>query len=82
MNHSNAPWSEDEVKSLNDFQKAGCFHPFTGTRGPNGEETVLIATPAGWVEYEGGPVVQTWAHQFMADGSWRENPVFKVLGGP
>lgn len=64
------PWTEDQVASLNLFQSEGRFHPFTGKRKENGEETVLIATKDGWVEELGGPVVQTWAHAFMADGSW------------
>jgi len=71
MSRVDAPWSEEQVASLNAYQKAGVMHPFTGTRKPNGDETILIATPAGWVEEEGGPVVQTWAHDFMANGAWR-----------
>lgn len=72
---SNAPWTDDQVASLNGYQQAGFVHPFTGGRGPGGEETVLIATKDGWVEREGGPVVQTWAHPFMADWSWQDaNP--------
>lgn len=148
--HSNAPWTQEQVASLNGFQHCGMMHPFTGERkyremtmeklfslkpgdqyrvywckddnpeylrfdyaiqtvveindeylwaddhnewrregiislDSNGldtsrgiasffevdDETILIATTDGWVEREGGPVVQTWAHQFMADGSWR-----------
>lgn len=66
-----APWTDDQVASLNGYQTCGHMHPFTGTRGPNGEETVLIATKEGWIEKEGGPVVQRWAHPFMADWTWR-----------
>lgn len=65
------PWTADQVESLNAFQQCPHVHPFTGERGPNGEETVLIATPDGWIEHVGGPVVQTWAHAMMADGSWK-----------
>jgi hypothetical protein len=70
---SNAPWTDDEVASLNGYQACGFAHPFTGRRGPNGEETILIATRDGWVEREGGPVVQTWAHSFMVDWSWKRD---------
>ena len=70
--HLNAPWSDDQVASLNAYQHSDVMHPFTGERGSDGEETVLIATSAGWVTRVGGPVVQTWAHQFMADWSWRQ----------
>jgi hypothetical protein len=66
------PWSADQVESLNAFQVSDVMHPFTGKRGPNGEETVLIATPGGWVEKENGPIVQTWAHEFMTDWSWKK----------
>jgi hypothetical protein len=66
-----APWTDDQVASLNGYQAEDRYHPFTGERGPNNEETILIATKDGWVEKEGGPVVQTWAHGFMADWSWR-----------
>lgn len=67
-----APWTDDQVASLNAYQQSGKLHPFTGERGPNGEETVLIATKDGWVEREGGPVVQVWAHLVMCDWSWGE----------
>lgn len=72
MTRVEAPWSDDQVASLNGFQACGLHHPFTGTRGPNGEETILIATSAGWIEREGGPVVQTWAYDLMTDWSWKE----------
>jgi hypothetical protein len=53
-----APWTEDQVESLNGFQTCGFVHPFTGSQGPDGERFVLIATLDGWVEREGGPIVQ------------------------
>lgn len=53
-----APW-------LPQYQQSGDFHPFTGVSKPNGKETILIATEVGWVEEEGGPVVQDWAYEFM-----------------
>lgn len=65
-----APWSPDQVASLNAYQDSGRFHPFTGKRKENGDETVLIATTVGWTETPRGPIVQTWAHDFMADWSW------------
>ncbi len=66
-----APWTDDQVASLNGWQQCGYVHPFTGSHGPDGERCILIATTAGWIERVGGPVVQTWAHPFMADGSWK-----------
>ncbi len=72
-----APWTEDQVASLNGYQGCDFAHPFTGERGPNGEETKLIATPAGWIEHEGGPVMQKWAHTFMANWAWKALDVFQ-----
>jgi len=66
-----APWTADQVASLNTYQRAGVMHPFTGERQANGDETILIATTEGWITAVGGPVVQTWAHSWMADWSWR-----------
>lgn len=71
MKRSDAPWSAEQVASLNAYQQNPGTHPFTGERDAGGGETVLVATRAGWVEREGGPVVQTWAHQCMTDWSWR-----------
>jgi hypothetical protein len=66
-----APWTDEQVRSLNAYQKAGYVHPFTSSSGSN-----LIATKAGWVEREGGPIVQRWAHEFMLDWSWKQ-PAFE-----
>lgn len=44
----------------NAYQKSDYVHPFTSETGGD-----LIATPDGWVETVGGPVVQNWAHKFM-----------------
>jgi len=71
---SNAPWTKDEVLSLMDFQ-AGYFHEFTcpsrsdANHGGNG---ALVPTVRGWIcpfcDY-----TQSWAHDFMLDGSHRES---------
>ena len=68
------PWDAEQVRSLNAYQAAGVMHPFTSMSG-----TDLIATTDGWIERDGGPVVQTWAHAWMADWSWKET--FPGLGG-
>ena len=60
-----APWTPEQVECLQAFQTSKFVHPFTGESGPNGEETVLIPTTEGWHAEVGGPVVQTWAHDFM-----------------
>lgn len=70
--YASSPWTDDQVASLNAFQAAGRVHPFTGdTPEGGGERPVLIATNAGWVEYDGGPIYQTWAHSWMTDWSWK-----------
>lgn len=70
-----APWTQDQVNSLNEYQDAGCFHPFTH------ESKNLIATTDGWVLEKGGPVLQTWAHQFMTDGSWKTTFAYEMYRG-
>ncbi len=69
MKRVEAPWTDDQVKSLNAYQNAGYLHPFTFGSGE--KQVDLIATKEGWVAQVDGPVVQTWAHEFMADWSWR-----------
>lgn len=61
-----APWTEEEVASLNAYQASGHFHEYTGENGK-----ALIATKNGWVAVEGGPVVQTSAHEWITNGKWR-----------
>jgi len=73
MERVNAPWTADQVESLNAYQKCDRVPHFTGKRGPDGEKTYLIATKDGWVEKPGGPVVQTWAHAFMANWNWDDD---------
>ena len=81
--YAKAPWTAEQVKSLNDYQKSGVFHPFTcgGDRSDKAhanyarqheeDKGQLIATTCGWV----CPICgyqQDWAHKSMADDSWRE----------
>jgi hypothetical protein len=63
-----APFTDDQVASLNAYQGAGAFHPFTcGTESCRG---ALLATRDGWrcprCDYR-----QPWAWEWMADWSWR-----------
>jgi hypothetical protein len=63
-----APFTTNQVASLNAYQTEGAAHPFTC--GVSGCREALKATAAGWVcprcDYR-----QTLAHAFMADGSWQ-----------
>jgi hypothetical protein len=69
-----APWTADEVASLNAYQQAGAYHPFTcgddACRAADPlKQAPLTASPDGWrcprCEY-----TQNWAHTWMTDGSW------------
>lgn len=73
MSTVRAPWTDEQVAALNDWQTSGRFHPFTcctegtGCRdrlGTDNNERALAATNNGWVcptcDY-----TQDWAHDFM-----------------
>jgi hypothetical protein len=64
-------FTEDQVASINGYQRCGRWHPFTCGADHEGER-VLIATAAGMrcptCDYQ-----QDWAHKFMADWSWLEH---------
>lgn len=55
----NAPWSDDVVRDLNEFQTWGMFHPYTC--GTDSRHRELVATNAGWMcldcDYK-----QDWCH--------------------
>jgi hypothetical protein len=70
-----APWSADQVDSLNGFQRSGAFHPFTCPREHEREDDDrLLALAAGWkCCQEGCGYTQEWAHAFMADWSWQQD---------
>jgi len=75
MTADTTPWSDEQIRSLMDYQHLGFFHPFTcGTKEKHNhpdDDAVLVATRDGWVcpccDY-----TQKWAHDFMMDGSWRK----------
>ena len=72
-----APFSEDQVRSLNEYQKSGVFHEFTC--GTDNCREILIAEKDGWR----CPVCgyrQYWAHPFMADWSWKQFPTMFEIG--
>lgn len=71
--YAHAPWTDDQVESLNAYQRSGAFHPFTGRNelAPEGADDVLIATPEGWRSERDPEYRQTWAWRWMADWSWK-----------
>jgi hypothetical protein len=69
-----APFTDEQVKNLNEFQNSGIFHPFTCPRKHADEgDTNLVATKEGWFcPHPGCVYTQDWAHDFMA--AKRESP--------
>jgi hypothetical protein len=66
-----APWTDEQVENLRQFQASPRVHPFTHDECAVDEhgQRSLIPTRDGWVAHEGGPVVQDWAWSAMLDGS-------------
>lgn len=64
-----APWTEDQVRQLNLFQRSGLMHPFTCPWDGHSQLGWLIATTDGWVcqVTENCDYTQRWAHAFMGD---------------
>jgi NAD+ synthetase len=72
-----APFTNEQVQNLNEYQKLGIVHPFTCCSPENIHECerscgkgegILIATNNGWV-CPCGKYTQDWAHAFMANVS-------------
>jgi hypothetical protein len=68
-----APFTLDQVASLNAYQVAGVMHPFTCGGHTHGHGGIrLIAAEDGWrCASDDCNYRQDWAHSFMADWSWR-----------
>lgn len=73
-----APFTPDQVKSLNHYQISGVMHPFTcgSCRDRLGvlndgvwDDHLLVATLDGWT-CPTCPYTQTWAWAWMADWTW------------
>jgi ribosomal protein S27AE len=62
-----APFTEDQVASLNAYQKSEFVHPFTCVCG---DHIPLVATKDGWICNKCA-YTQKWAHDFMADWAWK-----------
>ena len=63
-----APFTAEQVESINAFQHAGIFHPFTC--GVDDCRHDLVAEPDGMrcpkCDYR-----QDWVHDFMANWAWK-----------
>jgi DNA-directed RNA polymerase subunit RPC12/RpoP len=67
MDETNPPFTPDQVKSINGFQKSKDWHPVTC---PNcGGD--LIVSPEGMTCPNCGDYHQNWVHSFMADWEWK-----------
>ncbi|WP_322544434.1 hypothetical protein U2G91_15680 [Rhodococcoides fascians] len=63
-----APWTDEQVHNLNEYQRAGVMHPFTCFCEAGKRD--MIATNDGWAcPNDACDIDQKWAHAFMADGS-------------
>jgi hypothetical protein len=69
MNRIEAPFTPDQVKSLNAFQQDGRMHEFTCNSGSCPTRT-LVAHEEGWF-CMGCPYRQSWAYDWMGDWSWK-----------
>ena len=66
-----APWSFDEVRALNEWQRRGDVHPFTCGGDNNGQtcRQTLVATTKGWVCPDRCGYTQDWCHGFMLNAT-------------
>ena len=65
--------TEQQIKSFNDFQNSGIWHPYTC--GTDSCRADLVATPNGLI-CEHCDYKQYWADGFMLDDSWRQHPMY------
>ena len=71
-------FTHEQVKHLDEWQRAGVMHPFTcpnrgdGNHFDNGVDLgALIPTTRGWI-CQCCDYTQDWAHDFMLDGAAEE----------
>lgn len=72
-----APWTDDQVRSLNAYQESGFMHPFICSEhvddNLHADYEVLVASRDGWhCPVPGCAWHQVWAWAWMADWSWEE----------
>jgi len=72
-----APFTPEQVESLNEYQNSLAFHPFTC----GGKEcrNDLVATSDGWhCPDPACDYAQNWAHEWMGNNAWKEFDAFKL----
>jgi hypothetical protein len=73
-----APFTDDEVASFNEYQKCGMFHPFTCcsyddcNRMEQLNHGRLIATNEGLHCPCGKMPIQIWCHDFQVNWEWKK----------
>jgi len=60
-------WTDDQVKSLNEYQVCGYYHQFTCGHGHD-----LVANNDGWYCPECPDYKQDWCHAWMANWEWKK----------
>lgn len=62
-------WTDDQVKSANEYQASGVMHPFTCSNC----RADLTATKQGWVcDVCNKHIPQNWAWDWMLNWKWKE----------
>lgn len=73
-----APFTDEEIASLNEYQESGWGHPYTCG---NGDQEILVATTDGWI-CKKCAYTQKWCHKWTADWEWKtmmlNDPVFNL----
>jgi hypothetical protein len=69
MTKVDAPFTDDQVKSINGFQKSKHWHPFTC--GKVHCDGILTASRNGVFCRKCGNWKQYWVHDFMANWEWK-----------
>jgi hypothetical protein len=73
-----APFTEDQVKSISEFQESPYWHPFTCGNDSCDHVTLGIARD-GFFCPNCHNWKQDWAHSFMADYSWKDSQFISDL---
>lgn len=81
-----AKFTEEEIKSFNEYQLSGIFHPFTcGSERRTDKDHLdgegLLVLDEGGLECPYCEYRQDWAHGFMLDDSWRKTAKTMMSGG-
>jgi hypothetical protein len=71
MTGATAGWTNAEAASVQEYQESGAFHPYTcgGGGGPCSGVNMRADTAGLHCPICGR--LQTWAHDFIVDGTWR-----------